>query len=237
MSEQDGFLLPGVFDPLPDGNPAAFHEAGFGYEHLSVMFDPVDVFPNDTDLYQEGVEESLGIAQREQLTQWGPNFVAAIHEHLSEIDRKLDEDRKRHLERWSFEPVTLVITSAMQTTATGGVDQTTVGSAEIFSPPPGFTFALHRMTISNGGNNFGTPFNSAGAYYEIRVNNEMVDGDSLVAAAGQYSKGLPVARTWGTRDAPRIRDGQVLSLFVNAGPTSQKIVINTQGTYDRSAEG
>lgn len=232
MSENDGFYFPGILGSLEDGTPIGFHEAGI--DNPAVYLDPPDIFGLDPDLDVD----TARMQAREHIPQTdGPNYLAGLADEPSAIDEKLDRLRKEFMERWSFEPVTVVIVGSMQTTAAGGVDQTSVGNCELYTPPPGWTLGLHRLTIRNGGNNFGTPFNAAGAYYEIRVNNEPIDGDSLVAAAGQFSKGLPAVRLWGTRDAPRIRDGQVLSLFMASGPTSQTITINGQGTLVREAEG
>jgi hypothetical protein len=234
--EQDGFLFPGIFDVIPDGSPIAFHEAGL--DRLSVMYDPQDIFPQDPYLETETPE----MRAREKMPQWGPNYVAAVHEQISAVDQKLDQLRTAALRRWSYEPTTEVFIGSMQTSAAGVIDTPSSDKAMLFEPPPGFTLALHRFTIkvfdpsnTQAGSNFGNPFNVAAGYWELRVNGDFVDGGSLVANAGSF----PAVKTWGTRDAIRIRDGEVLSLFVNGTATlaNKTLSIRGQGTYDRTIEG
>jgi hypothetical protein len=55
----------------------------------------------------------------------------------------------------------------------------------------------------------------------------------MVAGVGS----LPFEKTWGTRDAPRIRDGEVATFFLALGPVSKRITIKGQGSVDRTIEG
>lgn len=205
----DGFLLPGVFDPLTGSDEASLHEAGL--DAVQVRHDPTDDF---------------GI----QLPQFGPAFVPFVHQRISELEAKID----KALGKWSYEPTTAVIFAAMNSDANGNVGRTLQGNSILYEPPPGFTLALHRLTINVGGFNFGTPFTVAAGYWELRVNDEAMDGGSLVANAGSF----PVARTWGTRDALRVRDGEVLSLFVSGTGTfaNKSLTVRGQGTLERNPE-
>lgn len=221
-------LLPGFFLDFADADSVALHLAGA--DSRSIREDPVDVFGNDPlPLEVDGPAQW----DREQLPQFGPSFVSYTHERFDRIEKLIE----RQLAKWSYEPVTVVLIASMQTDGSGNIGRGVQANSILYEPPPGFTLALHRFSILNGGNNFGTPFNGAAGYWELRVNDEMVDGASLEApAAGKVGGSLPVVKTWGTRDAPRIRDGEVMSLFMSAGPVSQKLTVKGQGTLERQAE-
>lgn len=229
MSNYDPFYIPGSFEDNPDdADAAAFHIAGEGF--APVRFDPRDIFPDDTvdgaDTLQTGV--------REHLPQFGPPFVRMVWERFDAIDAAM----KRAIEKWSEKPTTVVLVASMNTDGSGNINRSITGNSLIAEPPVGFTLAIHRLSITNTGNTFGVPFNAAGGYWELRANDEFLDGASLVTpAAGVIGGQLPVVKTWGTRDAPHVRDGEVLSLFMNAGPVSQKVTVKIQGTYERTAEG
>src|SRR5438132_2282056 len=221
MSE---FYVPGSFESREEATFPSLHVAGLDYPDYLGAIDG-DVFPNEPSL----ATEAPGEREREHLPQFGPAFVPYVVKRFNELEHLA----AKALEKWSHEPVTVPFIAAMQSTSAGGIDQTTVPNAIIWETPPGFTLALHRIYIANGGNNFGTPFTGAGGYWELRVNNGTVDGGSLVSGSGSF----PVVKTWGTRDAPHIRDGEVLSLFMASGPTSQTITVRGQGTLKRSVEG
>ena len=215
MSYDDGFLLPGLFDAVQEADAATLHEAGLDDRYI--RHDPTDDYGT-------------------QLPQFGPAFVPFVHQRISELEEKID----KALGKWSYEPVTVVLFGSMNADSNGNIARNLQSNAILYEPPPGFTLALHRLTISCTGNNFGTPFNVAAGYWELRVNDEMLDGGSLVApAAGVTGGSFPVARTWGTRDALRVRDGEVLSLFVSGTNTfaGKSVTVRGQGTLDRTPEG
>lgn len=221
----DDFLLPGVFDSLVRGDASALHLAGLENPH--VAYDPVDVFPDDTVLI-----DPEGAPPREHLPQFGPPFVKFVDDRFTRLERLVE----RLMEKWSYEPVTAFFVASVQTTAAGGLSLNTTPNCSLYEPPPGFTFALHRLTIFTGGttgNTFATPYTLAASGWELRVNDQLVDGNSMISGQGQ----LPIVATWGTRDAPRIRDGEVLSLFMVNGPASTLITVKGQGTLDRTIEG
>jgi hypothetical protein len=223
-------LLPGFFLDFADADSVAVALHLAGADSASVREDSPDVFGNDPV-----ITSTDGPSQwnREQLPQFGPSFVSYTHERFDRIEKLIE----KHLARWSYEPVTVVLVASMQTDGSGNVGRGVQANSILYEPPPGFTLALHRFSILNGGNNFGTPFNAAAGYWELRVNDEMIDGASLEApAAGKVGGTLPVVKTWGTRDAPRIRDGEVMSLFMSGGPVSQKLTVKGQGTLERQPE-
>lgn len=200
-------------------------EIDAAYDHIregrgAIGFDPYDLYVPSAD-DQSDVEQNL--------PQWGPPFVKFVDQRLSKLERAVIAA----MEVWKYQSVTVVFPSSMQTDSSGNIGQAQTPNANIYTPPPGFTLALHRIIIRNTANNFGTPFTNAGSWWELRVNGEPIDGASMVSGVGS----LPVVKTWGTRDAPRIRDGQVLSLFMSAGPASAAIFVLGQGTLDRTIEG
>jgi hypothetical protein len=215
------YLLPGEFDAIPNPDEVALHQGGYD---LATTDNP---FPNDPGLLTDGPEQW----SREQLPQFGPAFVRYVYDEFGKVQEALD----RSLAKWSYEPTTAVIFGSMNSDANGNISRGVQGNAILMEPPPGFTFALHRLVISVAGYNFGTPFNAAGAYWELRVNDEMMDGGSLVANVGSF----PVAYSRGTRDAVRCRDGEVLSLFVSgtAAFANKSITVRGQGTLDRNEAG
>lgn len=220
------------WDPNPPGNPAELHQGGqdridpaFDSVHQDLLagaigFDPLDGYAPSLET-REDIEQ--------QLPQWGPPFIKFVDERISALEKSVIKE----LEKWQYQSTTEVFVAGPKTDGSGNINTSISDKAEIFSPPPGFTLALHRISLKNTANNFGTPFTAAGGYWELRVNEEFIDGGSLVSGQGS----LPVVKTWGTRDAPRIRDGEVLSIFMNAGPASATIFIKGQGTYDRTIEG
>jgi hypothetical protein len=235
------FFIPGTFEvepPYREGDPENLHQGGLdtidpAYDpiHTGILtgaigFDPADYASTSLETQQD-IEPNL--------PQWGPPFVTFVDKRITELEKKVD----KAIERWSFEPVTAFYMASVQTTATGGLDQATTPNCIFLEPPPGFTFALHRLEVLTPGTafTFASPFNGAGSYWEFRVNNEARDGGSLVANAPLRPFGLPFVVTYGTRDAPRVRDGEIGSLFLNAGPNSTKITIKAQGTLDRTQEG
>jgi hypothetical protein len=208
--------------PDPRVNPGGF----------PVATDQTSDFPNDPSLSVDGPPQWA--REDKALPKFGPAFVPFIDGRITDLERTV----QRLLEKWQFEPVTVVMPFSLQTTATGGIDVTTVPNSVLYEPPAGFTLAVHRFSMRVGGpfnvgSNFGNPFTGAGGYWEVRANGDMIDGGSLVANVGS----LPVVRTWGTRDAPRIRDGELFTLFMAGGPTNVQIVGRVQGTYDRTTEG
>jgi hypothetical protein len=231
------FFFPGTFDEEPpeiSPDETSFHQGGLdgidpAYDAVhrnlltgAIGFDPLDLYQPSSET-QESIEKGL--------PQWGPPFVKFVDDRLSHLEELVQKATLK----WSFETQTYVSVASVQTTAAGGLDQISTPNCIIFSTPPGFTFALHRLTINilNGTNNFGTPFNAAASYWELRVGNDMIDGASMVSP----SAGLPTKLTYGTRDAPRCRDGEIMSLFMVNGPASTRIQMKIQGSMDRTIEG
>jgi hypothetical protein len=221
MSE---FILPGYFGGA-DSDEAVLHQGGL--DSYTLSHDDVDTFGNDPDIGSGA--DNAAQWRREQLPQFGPPFVTYVAEEFS----KLQQVTAQLLGKWSYEPTTIVLFSSMQTDASGNVNRAISPNAILYEPPPGFTLALHRLLIGAGGFNFGTPFNAAAAYWELRVNDEAIDGGSLVAGSGGA---LPFVYSKGTRDAPRARDGEVLSLFISgtAALANKTITVRGQGTLDRN---
>jgi hypothetical protein len=223
VSSGDGYLLPGMFGTLyDDPGEATLHQAGF--DSLEVSTDDLDRFGNDVVLASDGPEQW----SRENLPQFGPAFVRYVHDEFSKVHGAINKS----IAKWSYEPTTAVIFGSMNADANGNVNRAVSDKAMLYEPPPGFTLALHRLVISVGGFNFGTPFSAAGAYWELRVNDEMMDGGSLVAGSGS----LPVAYSRGTRDAVRCRDGEVLSLNIvgTAALAGKSVTVRGQGTLERN---
>lgn len=237
MSNLDEFFgTDPAWNQDPDNaNPATLHLAGldgidrsFDAVHPDVLagaigFDPADVYAPSLDTQ---------LAIEKELPQWGPPFVKFVDDRISDLEKKVIKE----LEKWQFQSVTIFINSGMNTNSAGTIDPVTNDKATVYSPPPGFTLALHRFGVflDTAAANFGTPKSNASSYYEIRVNNEAIDGGSLAAAPN----GVPFVRSWGTRDAPRIRDGENLSFFLfGIGLANTRFNIKGQGTLDRTIEG
>lgn len=235
MSNLDEFWSPGTFDPTEDwpANEQTLHQGGMdgidaSYDAVkgnilagAIGFDPYD-------LIQPSEETRLAIEQ--ELPQWGPPFIRFVDGRITDLEKKVD----KAMEKWMFETQTILLNPSVQTTSSGGLDQLTTPNCIIYQAQVGFTFALHRMTINilNGTNNFGTPYTNAAGYWELRVGNDMIDGATLASAPG-----LPAKLAYGTRDAPRCRDGEIMSLFMSGGPASTRLQLKIQGSLDRTIEG
>lgn len=221
----DEFFLPGYLaSDAPLADEARLHIAGYD-DPAAIAFDALDIFGNDPNIGEDGPAQW----KRETLPQFGPQFVGYVHDQFGK-QRELIE---KLLERWSYEPRTDYFIASMQTTGAGGIDTSTVANASLYEPPPGFSFALHRFVIFDAAHTLGSPYTNAASWWEGRMDGEMIFGNSMISGQGQ----LPAFMTWGTRDAPRIRDGGVLSLFMSGGPANTKIVVKGQGTLDRVSEG
>lgn len=334
------FFFPGTFEvepPYREGTPENLHLAGadgidpaYDANHSALTgiigFDPMDLLVPSLDT-QSDIEH--------ELPQWGPPFVKFVDDRITDLEKKV----MKELEKWQFQTLTEFFNVGVNTDASGNVNPSANDKATLFSPPPGFTLALHRLTLLADGSTFGIPSGGSGTtsdaagatgaapaafstiatigggapvagvynitaavwqsgtpdanlengsihagastfpipstntpqyvtinnvplaagatigvftgasaggagaiyngqitatlvstqgYYEIRVNNEAIEGGPAV---------LPYVFKWGTRDAPRIRDGEVLSLFMSGGPVSKRLTIKGQGSYDRTIEG
>jgi hypothetical protein len=231
------FFIPGTYDeepPLREGDVVSLHQGGLdgidpSYDAVkanilagAIGFDPYDLLTPSVDT-RDDIEQ--------QLPQWGPPFVKFVDGRISELEKKFD----KAIEKWSFTTQTVLDFASVQTTAAGGLDLGATPNCMIYETTPGWTFALHRLFINilNNTNNFGTPYTNAAGYWELRVGNDAIDGGSLVAGVGS----LPAKLTYGTRDAPRCRDGEIMSVFMSAGPPSTRLLMRIQGSMDRTIEG
>ena len=200
-----------------------FHLAGL--DGLPRAFDPQVAPAYDPSLSVE----TQRVRDREHVPQLGPDFVTFVHDRFT----KLDELMTRALMKWSEKPTTFFAFATFNSDGSGNVTRAIAGSSVFLEPPPGWTMTIHRLSIQVSGSTFGAPFTGAGGYWELRVNDEAIDGGSLVSGSGSF----PVVRTWGTRDAPHVRDGELASLFVSGGPVSKAYTLKAQGTQVREAEG
>lgn len=222
------------WDPTSDGNEEVFHQGGLdgidpSYDAVrskllagAIGLDPYDgVYPSE--------QTQLSIEQ--ELPQWGPPFVKFVDGRLSELEKKVEDA----LGKWQYQTQTYFNVASFNTDASGNVGTGVQDKANILTPPPGFTIALHRIGIFADGFNFGNPFTAAATWWELRIGNETIEGGSTVSGQGS----IPVIKTWGTRDALRIRDGEVLSFFLTgaAGIANKRITIKMQGSVDRTIEG
>lgn len=199
--------------PDPRVNPGGFPNA-------------VDTWGNDPDLTADSPEQ-----WKRELPPFGPAFVPFVDGRITELQKTV----QRLIDRWAVEPVTIVDLATMQADGSGNIDTPQTPNATLYEAPAGFTFALHRLTISVVGSNFGTPYTSAAAYWELRRNGEFVYGASMVSGQGS----LPAVKEWGTRDAPRLRAGASFSIFISggAGLAGKQVQLGIQGTQDRTQEG
>lgn len=228
------FGVPGTFNPTEDWPEDERHLHQGGLDEIAsasdpitaltggIGLDPFDVYPSE--------ETQLDIEPKE-LPQWGPPFVKFVDDRITELEKRVI----RELEKWQFQTRTDFFIASMNTDGSGNISLAVQPNAALYEPPPGFTFALHRLGIFVGASspNFGNPYTNAGSWWELRINGETIDGGSMVSGQGS----LPVVRTWGTRDALRVRDGEVLSFFMQGGPTPRNIYIKGQGSLDRTIEG
>jgi hypothetical protein len=227
------FYIPGTFDPTetwPE-NEQTLHQGGL--DRIAPAFDPntlltgaIGVDPYDT-VYPTG-DTQLEI-ERKQLPQWGPPFVKFVDDRITELEKKVIEK----LEKWQFETQTYYAVASLNTDASGNIGNSVQDKSYLITPPPGWTVALHRIGIFVDGSTFGQPFTAANAYWTLRIGNEDIEGGSMVSTVGS----LPVVRTWGTRDALRIRDGEIMTLFMSLGPASKRVTVKMQGSVDRTIEG
>lgn len=227
------FYYDGTFDPTEQWprNEQTLHQAGLdqidpAYDHIDTLSGAIGFDPSDLD------ETSLQTRQdieRKNLPQWGPPFVQFVDERITGLEKKVQEA----IQQWSFQTRTDFFVGSMNPDVSGTIDPAKTPNAYLYETPPGFTFALHRFTVLADSFSFAVPASAAGSYYEIRVNGEAIDGGSLVSP-----NGIPFVRTWGTRDAPRIRDGEILSLFVfQSGASGHRVTVKGQGSLDRTIEG
>jgi hypothetical protein len=201
-----------------------FHLAGL--DHLAPAYDR-QAYGDDRLLDLETQAER----DREQLPQLGPPFVAFVHEHFTRLQRMFLEETRR----WSARELTTQIgIASFQTDASGNVKRATHPNSIIIDPNPGWTFAVHRIAVIAVGFTFASPYSNAAAYWELRENDEAIDGGPLTGTPNS----IPFVKTWGTRDAPHIRDGLVGSFFLagTAGIANTSITVKAQYTAIRSAE-
>ena len=226
------FGIPGTFDPTESwpSDEQHLHQGGldqiapasdqFAAAALSGAYgqDPYDVFPSE---FTQGTIEK-------ELPQWGPPFIKFVDDRITDLEKKVIKE----LEKWQFQTRTDFFNVGMQTDASGNITPQNDKSV-LYAPPPGFTFALHRIFIGLDGATFGTPFTGAGDFWELRINGEAIDGGSLVSGQGS----LPLNKYWGTRDALRVRDGEILSIFVQGVTVNKRMFVKGQGSLDRTIEG
>lgn len=218
--------------PTHEADSSELHEGGldgidpaFDSVHSDLLAGAIGLDP--VDLFTPSAESQLDIEK--QLPQWGPPFVKFVDDRISHLEKEV----QKAIERWSFQTQTFFNVASLNTDASGNIGTGVQDKSNILTPPPGFTLALHRIGIFPDGSNFGTPFTAAASYWELRIGNETIEGGSTVSGQGS----LPAIKTWGTRDALRIRDGEVLSFFMSAGPASKRITIKMQASVDRTIEG
>lgn len=228
------FFFPGTFDdepPVVEGNPVNLHQAGVdgidpaydaGHSALTgvIGFDPYD--------YVYTSEETRQNIEKE-LPQWGPPFVKFVDGRITELEKKVE----KALEKWQFETQTFVEQNSFNTDSSGNVGANPANAPIIIATNPGWTYAIHRVVILLDGSTFGSPFTAAGAFWELRVNGETIDGASCVSGQGS----LPKILTYGTRDAPRVRDGENLTFFANALTANKRMTVKVQASVDRTIEG
>jgi hypothetical protein len=89
----------------------------------------------------------------------------------------------------------------------------------IYVVPLGMEFRVHVIVVEADGVNPATPFNGAGAYWQIRVSGRVVDEASLVAAAANGSQ-IPFVKTYGYMQGPVALNGEPLELNIVAGPAA-----------------
>jgi len=223
------FFIPGTFDTEPpnvEGNPVNLHQGGL--DQIAPASDPITELTgaigyDPYDLLYPSADTQLTV-EKKSLPQWGPPFIAFVDDRITELERIMTNE----LKKWQFQTVTFCKAVSLQTDSSGNIN-----NGILFECPVGFTFALHRISIKPSGSNFGTPFTTAG-YFEIRVNTDMVDGSQIGTSP---LPSYPIVKTWGTRDAIRVRDGEILSLFMVTGPTSSQITVHLQASFDRTTEG
>lgn len=207
-------------------NDILFGLAGAGNPELTR--DELDAFGNDpyiSGIMPPSVERQE--ERQEHLPQFGPAFVPFVHERFSRLDKELS--RLSEIHQWK--PQTITFVGSMNSDSSGNIGVTTSGS-RFYSVPSGFTLAIHRIFLAADGYTYGVPFTGAGGYWELRVDNVAISGGSLVSGSGS----IPVEKTWGTRDAPHVRDGSTISLFMASGPVSKNVTIQGQGTLERNPE-
>lgn len=229
------FFFPGTFEeepPYREGNEQNLHQGGLdGIDPAAdliksaaltgaIGFDPNDLYDASLDTRQD-IEKNL--------PQWGPPFVKFVDERITHLEKQV----QKATEKWSFQTQTYVDFASMNTNASGNIDVGTNPNANLIDVPPGFTAALHRLSIVDVAHNLGTPYTNPGSWWELRIDGETIFGNSMISGQGQ----LPVFVTWGTRDAPRIRDGELATLFMSGGPASTMLKIRMQWSYDRTIEG
>lgn len=234
MSNLDEFWSPGTFDPTEEwpANERTLHLAGLdgidpaydaGHSALTgiIGFDPADYI-------QTSEETQLDIEQN--LPQWGPPFVKFVDGRITDLEKKVN----KAIEKWQFETQTFVIESSFNTDGVGNVGSNAANAPVLIQANPGWTYAVHRYIILLDGSNFGTPFTIANGYWELRYNGvETVDGGSLTSGQGS----LPVVKTYGTRDALRVRDGENLTFFLFNASATKRVTVKLQCSVDRTIEG
>lgn len=229
------FFFPGTFEvepPYREGDPQNLHQAGMdaidpAYDAIhpdnlagAIGFDPADYAPSlDSELTIE-----------KGLPQWGPPFVKFVDHRISELEKKV----QKAIEQWSFQTQTFVLETSFNTDGTGNVGAPGSAAPVLVESRPGWTYALHRFIVLQDPATFGTPFTGAGCYWELRMNGvETVDGGSLASGSGS----LPFVKTYGTRDALRIRDGELLTFFIFNTSANKRMTVKLQCSVDRTIEG
>jgi hypothetical protein len=100
------------------------------------------------------------------------------------------------------------------------------GTVELYKVPAGMEFALHRIIIDADGITPAAPFTNPAGFAEILRGGAMFGFVSFAPAAG----GLPAVNTWGSDNAIRYRNDEVVEVSIVGGPANGTIIIRAQGT-------
>jgi len=100
------------------------------------------------------------------------------------------------------------------------------GNTPIYQVPLGMQFNLHRLLVEADGFTPGAPYNAAAGWIDVLRGDERVDFLPLAVGSGA----IPALVTYGTADAIRFRNGEVVAIALFGGPASTGFIGRAQGT-------
>lgn len=113
----------------------------------------------------------------------------------------------------------------------GLTDATGAAVIPIYVIPAGMEWRAHLLNVEADGRNPANVFQGAGAYWQLRVAERVVDEGSLVAAApANLAFQIPFTRTYGNMQGPVAYNLETVDLKIVAGPAATLIRALMQGT-------
>lgn len=132
----------------------------------------------------------------------------------------------------------LPATELVRPEESGKTDGTGLLLIPIYTVPAAMEFRPHVLNVEADGFNPATPFQGAGAYWQLRVTGRVIDEGSLVAAApANIAMQIPFTRNYGQMQGGIAVNQETLELLVVNGPANTLIRALVNGTLIPHPDG